>query len=90
MADTAAASLTPPEPALVKHVGKRDRGLAKGGCACWKSSSYQRSSAEPHLRDVLYARVRSPQGDSAGKAAGITALKPNVGLMAQRRAQWLS
>jgi alkylation response protein AidB-like acyl-CoA dehydrogenase len=91
-ADTVAANLTPQESGLVKPVVSESaiEVLQKAIALVGNPALTRAHPLERPLRDVLCARVHSPQSASVLKAAGIAALKPNVGPMPKRHAQWLS
>jgi alkylation response protein AidB-like acyl-CoA dehydrogenase len=91
-ADTVAANLTPQEPGLVKHVVSESaiEVLQKAVALVGNPALTRAHPLERRLRDDLCARLHSPQSASVLKAAGIAALKSNVGPMPKHHAQWLS
>jgi alkylation response protein AidB-like acyl-CoA dehydrogenase len=76
-ADATPDSLTSDEPGLVKHVvSERAIEVVQKAIALIGNPALTRSHPlERHLRDVLCARVHSPQSDSVLKAAGISAFE---------------
>jgi alkylation response protein AidB-like acyl-CoA dehydrogenase len=82
--DTAPETLTPEEPGLVKHVVSESAiDIVQRAVALIGNPALTRAHPlERHLRDVLCARVHSPQGDSVLKAAGIAALRPSAAITA--------
>lgn len=76
-ADRAPARLEPTEPGIVKHVITENAIRAvEAAVALVGNPGLSRSNPlERHLRDVLCARVHTPQNDSILKAAGVAALQ---------------
>jgi len=75
--DSAPASLTPEEPGIVKHIvseGAID-AVQKAVALIGNPALTRAHPLERHLRDVLCARVHSPQGDSVLRAVGIAAFE---------------
>ncbi|MBV9630950.1 MAG: acyl-CoA/acyl-ACP dehydrogenase [Xanthobacteraceae bacterium] len=79
-ADTTPAELSPEEPGLVKHLVSESaiEIVQKASALIGNPALTRAHPLERHLRDVLCARVHSPQSDSVLKAAGIAALGPFV------------
>lgn len=75
--DEAPQRLDPAEPGIVKHV-VTESAIRAVQSAVALSGNPGLSRSEPlerHLRDVLCARVHTPQNDSVLKAAGLAALE---------------
>lgn len=77
-ADSAPGAITPEEPGLVKHlVCESAIDIVQKAVALIGNPALTRAHPlERHLRDVLCARVHSPQSDSVLKAAGVASLGP--------------
>jgi len=76
--DTAPTSLAAEEPGIVKHIvseGAID-AVQKAVALIGNPALTRAHPLERHLRDVLCARVHSPQSDSVLKAVGIAAFEP--------------
>jgi len=80
-ADTAPESLDRNEPTLIKYVVTENAiRIVQIAVALVGNPALSRANPlERHLRDVLCARIHSPQGDSILKAAGVAALKTLAG-----------
>jgi alkylation response protein AidB-like acyl-CoA dehydrogenase len=75
--DAAPAALTAEEPGLVKHIVSEGAiDVVQKAVALIGNPGLTRAHPlERHLRDVLCARVHSPQSDSILKAAGVSAFE---------------
>jgi alkylation response protein AidB-like acyl-CoA dehydrogenase len=75
--DAAPATLTAEEPGLVKHIVSEGaiEVVQKAVALIGNPALTRAHPLERHLRDVLCARVHSPQSDSVLKAAGISAFE---------------
>jgi alkylation response protein AidB-like acyl-CoA dehydrogenase len=76
-ADTAPASLMPEEPGIVKHIVSEAAidTVQKAVALIGNPALTRAHPLERHLRDVLCARVHSPQSDSVLRAVGIAAFE---------------
>jgi alkylation response protein AidB-like acyl-CoA dehydrogenase len=76
-ADAAPTSLTPEEPGIVKHIVSEGaiEAVQKAVALIGNPALTRAHPLERHLRDVLCARVHSPQGDTVLKAVGIAAFE---------------
>jgi alkylation response protein AidB-like acyl-CoA dehydrogenase len=75
--DAAPATLTPEEPGLVKHIVSEGaiEVVQKAVALIGNPGLTRAHPLERHLRDVLCARVHSPQSDTILKAAGVSAFE---------------
>jgi len=85
-ADVAPAKLTPDEPGLVKHIVSESAidAVERAISLIGNPALTRAHPLERHLRDVLCARVHSPQSDSALRAAGVAAFERSEELSARR------
>ena len=83
--DHAPATLTPEEPGLVKHIVSESAidAVQKAVALIGNPALTRAHPLERHLRDILCARVHSPQGDLVLKATGISAFGRSAELPAR-------
>jgi len=76
-ADMAPELLGPSEAGIVKHVVTENaiRAVETAVALCGNPGLSRANPLERHLRDVLCARVHTPQNDSVLKSAGLAALR---------------